>query len=249
MSLVETNVLDVAKIQYRYKCKAYMNLFLAMIAVQAIALFFSLGGVGAMGTSVGNIAIRFKYYSSDIIIVFTAFWAFVVAIIITTKEYRDFDYAFVANRQSSNLANIAFLITASIFGGLTAILGGIVLRVIVYFSLGSESVAVENFFVTASELLIAINVTVMYLILLSAIGYIMGVLVQLSKAFIILLPGLFFGSMVVALRSGHASIVVDTMSFFLDETSFILLAAKIILVAGVLFFGATMLSGRLEVRT
>lgn len=249
MSLAETNVSRVAKKLYRYKLKAYMNLFFTMIVLQVMALLFSLGGVGSMFVGFASGAVRLRYYSSDMLVVFTAFWIFIVAVMITTKEYRDIDFVFVANRLRSNVANIAFLATASMVGGLTAILGGSVLRVAIYFSLlGGENIALDNFFLTPWELLITITAATLYFLLLGAIGYFSGILVQLSKAFIVLLPGIFIGFMIVAVRSGHASILVDAMSFFLDETSVIVLVTKILLSAGILFFGATALSGRLEVR-
>lgn len=140
MFSTENNLFRVVKTQYIYKLKSFRRLFLAMIAAQAMALFFSLGGVGGSGTGSGAVMLSTKNFSSVLTITFTFFWAFTVGALLTTREYRNIDFAFVSNRLSSNLSNFAFLVTASLTGGITAILGGILLRVIIYFSWGRANI-------------------------------------------------------------------------------------------------------------
>lgn len=248
MFSTETNLLEVAKTQYNYKLKSFRRMFLAMIILQVIALFFSLGGVGSSGTSSGGVELSTKNYSSEIIIIFTFFWAFVVAVMLTTREYRNIDFAFVSNRLSSDLSNIGFLVTAGLAGGLTTILGGVLLRVIVYFSRGSANILSENFFVAPGELLVGFTVTVLYLLLLSAIGYFCGILVQLNKAFLVILPALLFGTQIVAVRGNQLQMLRRAIDFIVSESFLPLLALKVLLMASLLFGSALLLSNRLEVR-
>ncbi|MCW3489049.1 hypothetical protein [Dethiobacter alkaliphilus] len=244
MSLAEPNFIDITQKQYQYKLKAYLNFLLTMIAVQAMALLFSSGGVGATHLGVGSVSLSMRTFSGDIIVIFTGFWSLVVAIFITTKEYRDGDFILTANRRSANLANIAYLLTVSILAGVTAILGSVFLRVMQYFLLGPEQIAATNFFITPREFILTVTVASLYFILLAAIGYFIGSLVQFNKAFIIVLPGLFFGSLIVS----NGVILVDALAYFLEEPSFVMLVVKIMVVAVVLFTSATLLSDRLEVR-
>ncbi len=249
MFSTETSLITAAKQQYKYKLKSYVNLFYTLIGVQGIAFLFSLGGTGGMSSTFGNtITVSLKNYSGDILITFTFFWAFIVAYLLTTKEYRDMDFTFVSNRLSSNLANIVFLITANILGGLTAILGGVLLRVIVFFNVGSTNILRENFFISPGYLLSGFILTGLYLLLLSSIGYLCGVLVQLNRVFLVVLPGLFFGTLILAGRGNQLETVFKVVHFITQESSLPIFAIKIILVVGLLFTAASLLSDKLEVR-
>lgn len=247
MFLTETNVLETAKKQYHYKLKSYTGLFITMMIVQFIALLFSLGGVGSAGMGSGSVMLSVKSFSSEIIIIFTFFWAFIVAAMLTTKEYRNIDFAFVTNRVSANLSNIGFLVTTCLLGGLSAILGGVLLRVLVYYIFGSANILSVNFFIVPRELLLGIAVTVLYLLLLSAIGYFAGMLVQFSKVFLVILPTLFFGTLILTARN-PIPVVVNAMNFLLNESSPALLAVKVIFIASGIFVSTILLSNRLEVR-
>lgn len=133
MSLTETSLFEAVKNQYLYKLKSHLGMFLAMVGVQVMALLFSLGGVMSygMGSQYVNLSIRF--FSSEMVIGFTCIWIIVVAVWLTTKDYQNIDFTFVSNRLSSNLSNAAFLVTAALIGGVTAMLSGFLLRIIVYF--------------------------------------------------------------------------------------------------------------------
>jgi hypothetical protein len=49
MSLVKTSMLDIVKKQFRYKLKAYKQVFMSLIFIQLLAVFFSFNGVCMMG--------------------------------------------------------------------------------------------------------------------------------------------------------------------------------------------------------
>ncbi len=246
--LTEANLKKVFKKQYIYKLRACMNLFLFLAAAQGLALLFSLGGIGASGSGSTGVMLMVKSYSSSIIITFTFFWAFVAAILLTTRDYRDMDFTFVTNRLSSNLSNMVFLVTAAAAGGLTAILGGVLLRIIVYYSSGPANLLIDNFFVPPAELFIGFMAAFLYLFLISSVGYLCGVLVQLSRAFIVILPALFIGAPILAERSDLVQNIVKAGDYILLESSLPLLAAKTIFIGGLLFSAAALLSNKLEVR-
>jgi hypothetical protein len=249
MSLTKTSLFSVTKAQYRYKLKAYVGFFGALTAVQAIAAQLSLGGMGGAGTGTNMIRFSIKLFSNEIIVLFTFFWAFVVSVALTTKDYKDGDAVFVSNRLSSNLANGAFLLTCCLAGGLSAVLGGAVLRVVLFFSTGGAGIVSQNFFLTPAELAVGTAVTALYLLLLGAAGYLCGMLVQYRKVFVVILPSLLFGLLILAGRgAGMREMLLPAINFVAQESSLILLALKIILIAAVMFGSALLLSNRAEVR-
>jgi hypothetical protein len=248
MSLTKVRMLDVVKKQYFYKLKAYIQVFMTLVILQLLAIFFSFNGTGMMGVGNGTIEIEVRYYSADIVVAFTMLWGFITAILITTKAYRNDDFAFVTNRVSSNLSNALFLLTASIIGGITAILSTYLMKVIMYFFVGDIFVKSTNAMVAPNELLVGILATIFYVFLFCALGYFVGTLVQISKIFIILLPALFFGSLFLAETRGNAGIVQNVFEFIFMESSVPLFIVKIMIATGLLFFSAVILSNRMEVR-
>ncbi|MBU7005978.1 hypothetical protein [Phosphitispora fastidiosa] len=250
MSLTETNLIEVTKRQYFYKLRGYMSMFLNMVGVQIVALLFSSGGVsGSSGMSSNNIQFSVNWFSADMVISFTLMWAFVVAIYLTTNDYRNIDFGFVSNRLSSNISNIAFLLTAGVAGGITASLAGYLIRVIVYLSTGSQNIVSENFLILPQELLAGTIAAALYIILVSSLGYFVGVLAQLHKIFVVLLPALIFGAMIAETRiAGKPQTFVKLTEFFTNEGSFTLFALKVMITVVVLFWGGIIMSNRLEVR-
>ncbi|MBS3976475.1 MAG: hypothetical protein KGZ75_07080 [Syntrophomonadaceae bacterium] len=249
MSLTKTSLFNVTKTQYQYKLKAYIGFFGALAAVQAIAVLLSLGGMGGAGTGTEMIQFSIKLFSNEIIVLLTFFWAVVVSVALTTKGYRDGDAVFVSNRLSSNLANGAFLLTCCLAGGLTAVLSGVVLRLVLFFSTGGAGIVSQNFFMTPAELAVGTAVTALYLLLLGTAGYLCGMLVQYSKVFVVILPSLFFGLLILVGRdAGIREMLLPPINFVVQESSLILLALKIILIAAVMFGIALLLSNRAEVR-
>ncbi len=247
MSLTEASLFETVKNQYLYKLKSRLGLFLAMVGVQVMALLFSLGGVMnyGMGSQYVNLSVRL--FSSEMVIAFTFLWIFVVAVLITTKDYQNIDFTFVANRLSSNLSNAAFLVTAALIGGITAMLSGFLLRIIVYLK-GSSYLLSQNFIAAPEVIFAGMAVTILYLLLFGSLGYFCGALVQLSKVFIVLLAGIYFGLIILAGRGYQLPVLIKVFYFFRGESSLALLAVKVIIAAGLLYACSIMLSNRLEVR-
>ncbi len=138
-------------------------------------------------------------------------WAFMSAIVMTTKAYRYDDFTFVANRLSSSLANGLFLITASLVGGITAMLSGNVLKIIV-FAMNEQVVSSS---VEPQEWLLGFVAACIYMLLFAALGYLVGLLTQLHKVFVFILPVLLFGALFIGIES-----VAAAVQFVFMESSF-----------------------------
>ena len=245
MSFVKVNRAEIVKKQYKFKLQSNMDAFSSLIGIQLLAVLFSLGGVSSMGGGDMNLNINVKYYSSDLLIVFTMLWSFVTAITITTKPYRNHDFSFVTNRVSSSLSNILFLLTSSILGSMTALLGGNLVQVLVAIFNKQQPFRTN---IMSQEFLFGIGITFLYVFLISSLGYLIGTLVQISKGFIILIPVLVIGSLFLEASLQKEPFIVQIFQFYFMETAITLFIIKALISTAVFFTLAMILLNRMEVR-
>lgn len=243
MSLSKPSLFNFVIKQYFYKLKSYIQVFFTLVIVQLIGILFSLGGIGASGTSSDLFDIDIRYYSGDYVVILTMLWGFISAVIITTKAFRN-DFTFVTNRLSSILSNLLFLLTASFIGGLTVMLSPSILKFIFYYMMEKQYV------ITYSEMIafpIGIFSTSLYILLSCALGYFSGTLFQIHKVFEVVLPAMFFGA-IIGEGSGKLMIFSTVYEFLLTESSFPLFILKVIVIVGMLFTCSFVFSNRMEVR-
>jgi hypothetical protein len=245
MSLKTINLAETVKKQFVFKLKANIDVFSSLVGIQLLAILFSLNGVGSMGMGGTNLSVDVKYYSADLVIVFTMLWSFVTAITITTKPYRNHDFTFVSNRLSSSLSNILFLLTASFVGSITANLSGNLVELLVSILFKQE---LFHFFNGSLEFVLGIGVTIIYVFFLSSIGYLIGTLVQVSKGFIILIPVLLLGSIFLAASMHKEPLLIQIFQFYVLESSLLLFILKTLLTTVLFFIAAISLLNRMEVR-
>jgi hypothetical protein len=248
MSLTEVSIGEVVKKQYKYKLKSYLSIFTSLIMIQLLAMFFSSSGSGMFGTSTVGYSIHITYYSGNLVIGFSMLWAFISGILINTKAYRNDDFAFVTNRLVSNLSNIAFIITASIVAGISAMLSSTLLKVVKYF-LVKDHYMVGNT-ETPYELLLGMVTASFYILVIFALGYFVGTLTQLHRIFAMLIPVLFIGTLFFGGRVTGLNRLVFTVvkDFIAAEPSVILFILKIVMISLLLFLGSIVISNRMEVR-
>lgn len=247
-SLMESSLGTVVKKQYIFKLQTYANLFVSLAAVQLIAMLFTAGGIASTGMGSNNLYVLVKIYSGTGIFGFTVLWIMVNSLILMFPQYRNIDFTFVTNRISSNLANMGFMVTAAAAGGITAVLGSLLLRNIFYYAGGSEYLLnANNFYIGPAELFSSMGVAVLYLLLSSAAGYLAGALVQLHKSLYVILPALLLGLFIY--ESANEQIrIFRRLDFFFLERSPLLFTLKIMISVLLLWACAVLLSNRTEVR-
>jgi hypothetical protein len=243
------SILTVTKKLYFYKLKAHAGFLFILACLQIFALVFAfLGMAGGMSTHGGSIRIDVTIYSAVGILVFTMFWAFVVSIYLASKALRNLDFAFVGNRLSSNLANFCLLATFSVLGGLCASLSTLVLRNVIYFMGRGPYLLGEYFYLPPGELLMGTIAAILYLLLISALGYFFGSLSSLSKVMVVFIPAILLGTLIMETRTADLSIIIQAIKFFTAEASFAAFIVKSLLTVVVLMLGSALISRRLEVR-
>ncbi|MFS1519324.1 hypothetical protein V1503_23085 [Bacillus sp. SCS-151] len=251
MSLTTVTLANTVKNQYFYKLKANIDSFSSLIGIQVLGIIFSLGGIGTISTGSNNFNINIQYYAADIVIVFTLIWAFSTAITITTKPHRNHDFTFVTNRLSSSLSNILFLITATIVGSITAILSGNVIQVLRYIFIDQQLYVLNT---GIQELVIGISAIFLYGLIVCAIGYFIGTLIQVSKLFIIVIPVSLLGFIFLeatllegTIRDNYLS-VIKIFQFYVSEPIFVLFIVKVLITSSLFFMAAISILNRMEVR-
>ncbi|WP_158651467.1 hypothetical protein [Mesobacillus jeotgali] len=247
MYLTKVSLWDVVKKQFRFKMKSYRGMFTSLMMLQIIGILFSLGGEGGGGGGSETFSYDMNYYSGNIILAFMMIWAFISAIVVTTQAYRFDDYSFVANRLSSHLSNIMFLGWASVIGGVTFVLASQSLKLAILFQKDREFI--ESQPITMLQMAEGLAATILYLFLFTALGYLVGMLVQRNKAFIIILPALLFGSLFLnVFLASESTLVIDIGQIFVRETSFLLFMLKVLLTSALAYAISVWVSNSLEVR-
>lgn len=241
MSSREVSLLSISLKQYLYKLKAYSNLLNWLILAQVLGLLFTLGGVTSSGTSNNEVSVSVTQYSSNVVIIFTCFWLWIVATQLPRKQYKNLEITLVTNRLAGNLSNIAYLLTACVFGGITASLGGVFLRVIMYLSSDKSQIILDGFFIAYADLLLGMAVGILYMVLISSIGYFFGALASINMA---------LGAIVIVFIIGilriYPNISQLVYEVFVAGISLPLFALSVIGIAIVLFGVSIILSNRLE---
>ncbi len=247
MSLNEPTLFNVVLKQFKYKFTSYTGLFSSMMVLQILALFFSLNGIGSFMGGSDTFEVKATTYSADFVIIFMLLWALFTSILITTRPYREDDFTFVTTRVSSHLSNALFLLAASFIAGTSAILSSFLLKIII-FLIGTGHFIAGNAAAGFQGILIGIVATSLYILLFSSLGYIIGTLIQLNRAFAVIIPVLFIGFATFGERAGYGHTAKAIVEFFSTESSFVLFFVKVIVSAVLLFAGSIAIFNRMEVR-
>ena len=249
MSLSKPTTMSVIAKQYKYKLKAYLNVYFSLVILQIIAMLFSFSSTSSMNFGTQNMNVNIGYYSVDIVIVFSMIWAFITGILLTTKTYRNDNFNFITNRVSNNISNVLFLMTGSIIAGTAAMLSTFLQKVILYYIGGIRFVNATSLLDYPKEILLGIGATILYILLFSSLGYIVGTLVQLHKVFAFIIPVIFFGILFTIESTAPHEFKIKLFEFFFRESSVILFSLKNLIIAALLFTSATVISNRLEVES
>jgi hypothetical protein len=242
MSLVKSNFMSVVKQQCIFKLHSFSKFFFIVITTQIIGMFFALTNAG------GNISTSNEIYSLNLeknstmqVFIFTIACVIGATILLNLKEYKDMDFTFVSNRMSSNVSNIGFLITLSLFGATTSAISAVLVRTIKYLFAGGAKVIEVGFFLTPGEIMCSIGAQFLYVLLLSSVVYFCTVLTQKSNTFIVVI-------LTVVVLLPQTSLRGSVIDFYIKEHSFIIFMIKTIITAVIFFSSSVLVSNNLEVR-
>lgn len=231
----------ILKKQFLYKVHAHYSMFSTMVILQLIGVIFAFGGEN-YGTGTENIMLNVKISSGSIVIGFTLFWIFIMAILMTTKQNKSMMHTFITNKKLNHLSNILFLLLLSVIGGISSYLIGFFIKTITFLWYSTENIIVVEK-ITFVEVILGIVVTTLYMFLLGAIGYFLGEIFALHRLFIIIIPVIFIGFLIIF----HESALGPMFDFFTQESNFVIFTIKVFIVTSVLFLIASQIDRYSEV--
>jgi hypothetical protein len=247
MSLNEVQTAEIVKRQIGYKWRAYTGVFTSLVIIQLLGVLFSLNGTGAMSSGRTGYDISISYFTADIVIGFTIFWGFITAFLLTTKAYREDDFAFITNRKSSTFSTIIYLFILCSIASITALLSSFLLKDVAFILLPGEEKLLLSGIESPGMWISGILATLLLVFMFSSMGYLAGMIIQWNKMFVILLPILLFGSMFL-FSKGDYPIQVQFFTFIFEESSFPIFTVKTIAFSAIFYSLATLVSNQLEVR-
>ncbi|WP_156896517.1 hypothetical protein [Halobacillus kuroshimensis] len=246
MYSADISTAEVVKKQVSYKWRAYISVFTSLVVIQLLAVLFSLNGTGMSSSGGMNYNIRVEYYNADMIMIFTIFWGFITALLLTTKAYREDDFAFVTNRTSGTLSTIIYLWIICSIAGFAASLSGYLLKVVVFLFTSQELLS-NNGAEGAGIYVMGLVSLILTIFMFAGFGYAAGMIVQWNKMFVILLPVLFIG-LLISLESAGYSMDRFFFQFLFSEQNFWLFIMKSLAVSTAAYVIAFLISNRLEVK-
>lgn len=245
MYLTEITLFNVVKKQVEYKVKSYTGIFHSLIVLQLLGILFATIGTSSMSESVSFFSMTVEFYSSGVISAMTAFWIIINALLLTTTAYREDDFTFVTNRLSRLYANIIFLIILSMIGAGSSYLAINVLKVYLFMQ-NKELIFIDHVPITSG--IFSLLGLIGYFILLGAIAYTVGSIVQRNKVVAIVLSTSFIALGTVLLQFQVDELIAQVLYFFTQETNFVLFILKIIITSSLLFLLSWSMSRNQEVR-
>lgn len=241
LPVVEYSFFEGIKDQYFYKLNAYHSMFGTMIIMQGIALILTFIGQ-SVGVGSNNVFVQINIFSADIVISISIVWAFMMAIILTNKASKNMMATFVTDKRTNHISNMLFMITLSIIGGITSFLLGFFIKMAVYVLYRQDQhIYFET--ITIGEVFIGIIATIFYILLLFAIGYLLGELIQVHRSLTIIVTTLIIGMYIFL-----GITIVPIISFYTAETNLLFFICKVLFTVVFLFFLSSFVGKRLEVR-
>lgn len=245
MSFITRSEWEIAKKQCKYKLKSSSLLFIAVIVAQVVSLLLSFNAMTMYMTNGTSLSLSISTISSNMVIFFTLLVIFFLTFSLTSIEWKNIDFTFVSNRLTSHISNIWLLLTLCLFGAVTSVVCGVLLRVVSYFQVGPTSIANSNFLVSFGGWLMLLVVTFLYLLFTSSISYFFGTLMQYHKLLAVVVA---VGVVGMFLSEARTSGQVRVINFFITETSLFMFALKVIVSVLFLLGISLFITNRVEVR-
>ncbi|MGE7546267.1 hypothetical protein [Sporosarcina newyorkensis] len=246
MFSTQWSVHELAKRQFLFKFNANGPIFTMLIVLQIISTVF-LSGASTSTSSYedGDTLLSFNYanVSNDGQVGLTLFWAFIVGFLLTSAAQRNESFAFVTNRLTFQLANFYFFCMAALFGGVTTVLLGSVMKIVAIFN-DNAIIETSGLFSAPLDFFSQIIAMTAYTLLLMLVGYTLGTFIQFSKLFIALFALIWIAFTQISFGSDSNGL----LNFFYGETSILLFILKVLIAIALLFGVSFWVTNRLEVR-
>jgi len=140
------------------------------------------------------------------------------------------------------------MLTASIIGGLTAVLMGSVVKLYALLQFGEIVISTPGLIAAPSDFFIQLATAITYTMLFFMMGYSIGTLFQLNKIFILLFIVGWIVLKFISSTLGGITFIPDIFSFFANEHSITIFLLKVSGTVLGLFAIAATITNRMEVK-
>lgn len=246
MYLTEPKFFDIVIRQFRFKMNANAAAFTTLIILQVVLLFTNISG----GFSHGYDALQLyeQSLSNDAVVAATLFWACILGFLLTSEAQRNESFTFVSNRLSYHVTNFLFMLTASIIGGVTAVLTGSVVKLYAILQFEDIIVTTPGLLVAPSDFFIRLATAIAYTLLFFMVSYTIGMFIQLNKIFLLLFVIGWIALTIIENTWATFSFMQSIFAFFWHEHSMAVFLLKVSSTILGLFATSILITNRLEVR-
>ncbi|WP_172372469.1 hypothetical protein [Sporosarcina jiandibaonis] len=249
MYLNEPTLSDIVKKQFRFKLNANAASFSTFVLLQAGAIVLSIVGTNSsFFYSSDESLVTIITLSNDTNIVIAMVWAFVLGIMLTTRNKQSESFSFVSTRLSNHLSNFLFMLFSSLIAGISAVLSGSAIKLFGFIFHGEMVVHSSSIVDNPNNLLLQLVTAFAYILLLFLIGYSISSLVQTNKIFIALFALIWILATSMNGSWNGPEYALAIIKFFGSERSILLFTLKFIVAILGLFVISTLITNRSEVR-
>lgn len=174
---------------YLFKLRAYSGYFCGLVLAQIIEILLILTGASTSSFSTLNLTVTEYTSGTTLVLVFSIAWIFVASLMLASRSSKNAAFCFPGNRLTDSLSDGAFLLTACLFGCIATVLVCSSQRIVI-FLFHPGTILAQGFYPTLRTSVILAAGSFFYMVLVSAVGYLSGTLIRLSKVFIVVAPAL-----------------------------------------------------------
>ncbi len=251
MSLTHRTTGEVVKQQVVFKLRSNVTVFTVLFVIQAIVMGLMIDGLSVpVGFSMSNIDFRWYTFTNDRIVIASVFWAPVVGLLMATPRQRNASFMYVSTPVTDNLANFCFFGIAAIIAGITTVLSGSVMKLVMFMKDGNSIIETPGLIAAPLDFFSRIAVMTLYFLLVMVVVYTCMLFVQMNYLMIIpfVLLVLFSTNSSVLEFLGIEGNITSIFDYFYRESSFGLFLVKtgavMVIVSAFSFFP----SARIEVK-
>lgn len=237
--------------KYLFKLRAYTGYFCGFFLAQILAsiLLLSVSKNADISSFIFNITMH--TYSSQLILVLSVLWAFIISILISSQFIKNASFTLPGNRLSECCSDFVYIITGCLLGAISAALCSAAIRTELYFSF-KDSVFVQGFYPSFTDLITVATATFLYMLAASAAGYFAGSLIRISKVFFVVIAVLLFilnytYFTTANLVSGR-SVLAPLWHLLFKQRSLAIFAITMVVLSAALYLLSTFIANRTEVK-
>lgn len=247
MYLNEPNLVDQVKKQFRFKLNAHANAFSTLVLLQIGAMFLAFTSARhSFNDGIANVTVF--NLSNNVNVGLSMIWAFFLGIMLTTAVRRNEAFSFVTTRLSNQLANLLFMLTASLFAGIIVALMGPTLKLVGTLKYSDMISHTPTIVEAPTDFIMRVITAIAYILLLFLVGYTISSFIQLNKLFIGAFIFLWIAASFTGTNWNGPQFVSTVIIFFSNEHFLPFFLFKVGGTVLLLFAISSIATNRLEVR-